>query len=472
MRDLAAASGRPRWRLLRNAPKVEQAYLLAARSRHFFFLDSSLCDGEMGRFSFVGWAPRLVVSCRGREAVVTSERGEIRSRRSNPFSLLRRVVSANAVAPEEAPFPFRGGLVGFLGYDLCHFLEKLPGRAVRDVDLPDMYFGLYDRFLAFDHIEGRAYAVGCGLGREGAASMGEAERFAAAARMVEVPVGVSPRVGGVRSGFTKSSYVGAVERAREYIFAGDIFEVNLSQRFQTRMLSSDVELYLKLRRINPAPFACHIGLDGRSVLSSSPELFLRVRGDHVVTRPIKGTRPRGEGKEEDGRIRGELLRSVKDTAELNMIMDLERNDLGKVCSYGTVRVDEHKKVETYETVHHLVGTVSGRLHPKRDLVDLLKGTFPGGSITGAPKIRAMEIIDELEPTARSVYTGSIGYIGMDGQADLNIVIRTFLRCGADLYFQVGGAVVADSVAEMEYCETLDKAKALFSAMGADVNEWR
>jgi len=469
---LSTGCGRPRWQSLRDGPEPEQAYLLAARSPHFFFLDSSLADETMGRFSFVGWKPKLILSCRGRESVVRAGGAEIRSRRSNPFAQLRRLMSPNAAVREQTPFPFCGGFVGFMGYDLRHFLERLPSKAARDIDLPDLYFAFYDRFIAFDHFEGRAYAVSCGVEREGKRGVEEGERFAAEARRMNVPSALRVRAGGIRCGFTRRSYVEAVERAREYIFAGDIFEVNLSQRFQAKLKSSDVELYLKLRRVNPAPFACHIGLDGRSVLSSSPELFLRVRGDRAVTRPIKGTRPRGKTEAEDKRMREELFDSAKDTAELNMIMDLERNDLGKVCSYGSVRVDEHKRVETYRAVHHLVGTVSGRLHPGKDIIDLVKATFPGGSITGAPKIRAMEIIDELEPTARSAYTGSIGYMGADGRSDLNIAIRTFLRCGDDLYFQVGGAVVADSVPEMEYRETLDKARALFSAIGGDVDEWR
>jgi len=472
VRELSAVSGRPIWRRLRNAPKPEQAYLLAARSPHFFFLDSSLRDEVMGRFSFVGWSPKLFLSCFGRDVTVRTKRGGTRSFRSNPFSLLRRVIASNAVAVEERPFPFCGGLVGFMGYDLCHFLERLPVTVARDIRLPDLYFAFYDRLLAFDHLRGEVYAASCGAGREGSGGLEEAAAFAAEARLVDVPEAVSPRAGGIRCGFTKLSYVRAVERAKEYIFAGDIFEVNLSQRFQTKILCGDVELYLKLRRINPAPFACHIGLGDRSMLGSSPELFLRVRGDHVVTRPIKGTRPRGKTDADERRIRNELLHSAKDTAELNMIVDLERNDLGKVCSYGSVRVDEHKTVETYETVHHLVGTVSGRLHPERDFVDLVKATFPGGSITGAPKVRAMEIIDELEPTARGAYTGCAGYIGVDGRSDMDLTIRTFVRGGDDLCFQVGGAVVADSDPEGEYEETLDKAKALFSAIGADVEEWR
>jgi len=457
---------------IHDAPAVEQAYLLASQSPHFFFLDSSLADGVLGRFSFVGWEPKLILSCYGKNVLIETSGGERRRGGSNPFSVLRRFLPPLLATPEELPFPFAGGFVGYFGYDLCHFLERLPRTVERDIPLPDLYLAFYDRLLAFDHVDEKVYAVTCAAGRETKEALKEAVGFATRAASVVPTQKVSPRTEGIRCGFSRSSYVAAVERAREYIFAGDIFEVNLSQRFQTKLRSDDVSLYLKLRTINPAPFACHIGFDGQAVLSSSPELFLRVTGNRVETRPIKGTRPRAGSLEEDLRLRQELLHSEKDSAELNMIIDLERNDLGKVCSYGTVRVKQHKVVETYPTVHHLVGTVVGELHPGKDLVDLLKATFPGGSITGAPKIRSMEIIDELEPTARSVYTGSVGYLGTGGRSELNISIRTFLRSGDDLYFQVGGAVVADSDPESEYEETLDKAKALFAAIGADVDDWR
>ncbi|MFH0767972.1 MAG: anthranilate synthase component I family protein, partial [Chloroflexota bacterium] len=243
-----------------------------------------------------------------------------------------------------------------------------------------------------------------------------------------------------------------------------IFEVNLSQRFETELTISPYELYRGLRRINPAPFACYLGFDEVKVVSASPERFLRTRGDWVETRPIKGTRPRGATPEEDKALAKELLNSIKDRAENIMIVDLERNDLGRVCRYGTVRVTELTILETYPTVFHLTSTVEGRLREGKNCIDLLRATFPGGSITGAPKVRAIEIIDELEPTIRSIYTGSIGYLGFNGDIDLNIVIRTFLVKGNKAYFQVGGAVVYDSKTEDEYQETLDKAKALIASL--------
>jgi para-aminobenzoate synthetase component 1 len=269
-----------------------------------------------------------------------------------------------------------------------------------------------------------------------------------------------------RSNFTRDEYLCAVRRAKDYIAAGDIFQVNLSQRFESATDATPLDLYAALRAANPAPFAAYLPVDGGAILSSSPERFLRVAGRHVETRPIKGTRPRRAGDDAfNERMRRELLASAKDRAELTMIVDLERNDLGRVCSYGSVRVTEPIVLEEYPTVFHLVTTVEGDLHEGRGLVDLLKAAFPGGSITGAPKIRAMEIIDELEPTRRSVYTGAIGYIGLDGSADLNIAIRTILLAQGRALLQVGGGIVADSDPEAEYQETLDKARALVQALG-------
>jgi para-aminobenzoate synthetase component 1 len=268
----------------------------------------------------------------------------------------------------------------------------------------------------------------------------------------------------LKGGFTHQEYVDAVEKARQYIIAGDIFEVNISQRFEAELSITPYELYKRLRQINPAPFACYLGFDEVTVVSASPERFIRTRGDWIETRPVKGTRPRGKTPEEDEALANELLSSAKDRAENIMIVDLERNDLGRVCSYGSVKVTELTILEVFPTVFHLTSTVEGRLREGKNCIDLLKATFPGGSITGAPKVRAMEIIDELEPTKRSIYTGNIGYLSFNGDIDLNIAIRTFLVKGSKAYFQVGGAVVYDSNPEAEYQETLDKGKALVAAL--------
>jgi len=375
------------------------------------------------------------------------------------------------------PVPFIGGAVGYLSYDLCHFIERLPDTAVDDLQLPECYFGFYDLVLVFDNLEDKAYIISTGF-----PELREPERKERAKnRLKEVKeklahlsvsgtdalfTSVSSSAGQValKGGFTHQEYVDAVEKARQYIIAGDIFEVNISQRFETELTITPYELYCRLRQINPAPFACYLGFDDVTVVSASPERFIRTRGDWVETRPVKGTRKRGRTPEEDEVLAGELLNSVKDRAENMMIVDLERNDLGRVCRYGSVKVTELAILEAFPTVFHLTSTVEGRLRKDKNCIDLLKATFPGGSITGAPKVRAMEIIDELEPTRRSVYTGCIGYLGFNGDIDLNITIRTFLIKGNKAYFQVGGAVVYDSDPEDEYQETLHKGRALIDAL--------
>ena len=274
-----------------------------------------------------------------------------------------------------------------------------------------------------------------------------------------------PDVPGLRSNFTREGYLDAVARVIEYVYAGDIFQANLSQRLEAPLAGTPFELYRRLRQRNPAPFAAYLAFGDVVVVSSSPERFLCVdAGRRVETRPIKGTRPRGVGPEHDAALALALAESDKDRAENVMIVDLLRNDLSRVCQPGTVRVPELFALEHYQTVHHLVSTVVGELAPELDALDLLRAAFPGGSITGAPKVRAMQIIAELEPTQRGVYCGSIGYLSATGALDSSIVIRTYLVVGRDVYFQVGGGIVADSDPEQEYRETLDKARGLIAAL--------
>jgi para-aminobenzoate synthetase component 1 len=272
----------------------------------------------------------------------------------------------------------------------------------------------------------------------------------------------------LRSSFTHNGYLAAVARVREYIFAGDIFQANLSQRFDAPLHEPSWALYRRLRTHNAAPFAAYLDFPETVVLSASPERFLRVEaGGHVETRPIKGTRPRGVGPEHDAALGLALTESAKDRAENLMIVDLMRNDLSRVCAPGTVRAPELFALELYATVHHLVSTVVGDLAPGRDAADLLRAAFPGGSITGAPKVRAMEIIAELEPSERGVYCGAIGYWSVSGPLDSNIAIRTGVAIDGRMYFSAGGGIVADSDPEQEYRETLDKARGMIDALGAD-----
>jgi len=455
------------WRELSDPPPMEEIFHLLAATPYACFLDSSLVMERLGKYSFIGYRPFLVLSTRGHLCRWKARGGASWTTDENPFRALRRALNAFRLeggeenAPADLP-PFTGGGMGYLAYELGRYIERLPGKAVDDLGLPELCFAFYDRLLAHDHGTGKTWFLA--LHPVDPEEVLEAEK-----RLMETdPPQYRPPAGGgaVRftSNFTREEYLEAVRRVKEYIYAGDIYQANLSQRFHAPLTVHPWILYRRLRRLNAAPFAAYFNAVEGQVCSSSPERFLKGEGRRVETRPIKGTRPRSDDPREDRRLAEELLASAKDRAELSMIVDLERNDLGRVCSYGTVKVEEHAVIEHYATVHHLVSTVVGELHPGKDMVDLLRASFPGGSITGAPKIRSMEIIDELEPTARSVYTGSIGYLGFNGNFDLNIAIRTIIVKGNTAYFQVGGGIVADSVPEEEYQETLDKGKAIFASL--------
>lgn len=453
-----------------------EAFELFHQRPFSFFLDSGMDPENLGRYSFIGSDPFLVLKSRGNEiAFLDPKEGE--SKRGNPFEALDELLKEYTIEPCPSPTPFVGGVAGYFSYDLCHFIERLPSTAVDDLQLPECYLAFYDLVLTFDHLEGKTYIASSGFPEQE-----EEKRLKRAAeRLQEVkerlltrpsPPTKEPipsrnnRALGItlRSNFSRQEYLKAVEAAREHIAAGDIFQVNLSQRFEAGLPIPPYELYRHLRHINPAPFAAYLNFDEVTVLSASPERFLKLRGDLVETRPMKGTRPRGNSASEDEALARELQNSIKDKAENVMIVDLERNDLGKVCRFGTVQVRELWTLEKYATVFQLTSTVEGRLRQGENRIDLLKACFPGGSITGAPKVRAMEIIDELEPTKRSIYTGSIGYLSFSGEMDLNIVIRTILVKNEKAYLQVGGGIVYDSAPEAEYQETLDKAKALFQAL--------
>jgi len=451
------------------------------RNRRFsFFLDSGMDPHKLGRYSFIGSDPFLVLSSYGSEVMLT-QGTEKRRLNGNPFDVLGHFLRLYRLDSCSSPVPFVGGAVGYFSYDLCHFIERLPTTAVDDLKLPECCFGFYDLVLAFDNLHAKAYVISTGF-----PELSEDKRMEKARdrlnEMKATLAKISPSASEVpftflaipmeqvnlKEGFTRQEYMDVVEKCRQYIIAGDIFEANLSQRFEAELAIIPYELYRRLRHINPAPFACYLGFDDVTVVSASPERFLRLQGDRVETRPIKGTRPRGKTPEEDEARAKELLTSPKDRAENIMIVDLERNDLGRVCRYGTIKVTELAILEVFPTVFHLTSTVVGKLKEGKNCIDLLKATFPGGSITGAPKVRAMEIIDELEPTRRSIYTGSIGYLSFNGDLDLNIAIRTFVVKGGKAYFQVGGAVVYDSDPEAEYQETLDKARALIDALNVTV----
>ncbi|MBN1289458.1 MAG: aminodeoxychorismate synthase component I [Actinobacteria bacterium] len=457
---------------LDNSPDMPELFGTLAEFPNSCFLDSSLRMEKYGKHSFIGFDPYLVLKTRDRKACFQYRDGTVRIEDMNPFQALRtafreRFIPRNRSLP--ALPPFIGGGIGYLSYELGRYIENLPADTCDDLNLPELAFCFFDKVISADLETGNKWLIvsspqgeDASLLVKNALSMIEPGN----SRKLETPPrNIKPGSSfEFSSGFTKRSYMEAVDRVKDYIFAGDIFQANLSQRFSAPLDEPAWDLYKRLRVLNAAPFSAFLNLGDFTIASSSPERFLRVADREVETRPIKGTRKRSGDPAEDELLKKELRTSEKDLAELSMIVDLERNDLGKVCEYGSVTVDEHAVLESYATVHHLVSTVTGKLHEGKDIVDLLRATFPGGSITGAPKIRSMEIIDQLEPNVRSIYTGSIGYLGYNGQHDTNIAIRTMIIRNGRAYFQVGGGIVADSDPEAEYDETLHKGRAIFQSL--------
>ena len=428
-----------------------------------FFLDSGRDHNGMGRYSYIGCNPFLIFKSKNNKIKI-SEDGHTKEYFGDPFLMLKDLI--NKYHQEyESKLPFIGGAVGFFSYDLCHHIEVLPRKACDDVDIPDCHMGFYDGIIVVDHLCEECYIAAIGIKEKEQKIIDSIYERIKTNEVFSIPF--SNKINEdleFTSNFTKDEYMHALDRIHKYIEEGDIYQTNLTQRIKCQLQMNPIELYHHLRIINPAPFASYIDFGEGQIVSSSPERFIKVKGKKIETRPIKGTMPRGKTKDEDDFNRNQLINSGKDKAELLMIVDLERNDLGKISKPGTVKVPELYKLEEYETVFHLVSTVTGELKDHIDPIDCIKATFPGGSITGAPKIRAMEIIDELEPTQRNIYTGSIGYIGLNYDMDLNIVIRTILCKDNSAYFGVGGGIVWDSENQLEYEETFHKGKALMDAL--------
>jgi para-aminobenzoate synthetase component 1 len=430
------------------------------------FLDSATLREKCGRYSFIAIDPFMIVTCKNGIFTVN---GEIL--RGNPFTLLASLLSNFSCLSHEGLPPFQGGVAGYFSYDLYQYLENIPLHAIDDMNFPDMMLGFYDVVLAFDHLEKQAWVFSNGYPcKESRARQYRAEQRLAwiCSEMNNINSFVSANLTSIyaKADVTEHGYKASIAKVIDYILAGDIFEANISQRFKACLPNhfSKFSLYRQLRAVNPAPFAAYLIFNDIVLASASPERFLKLTQEGVETRPIKGTRPRGKSPVEDQCFAHELLHSAKDHAENVMIVDLLRNDLSKVCENHSVHVSQLCGLESYATVHHLVSVVTGKLKEEFKALDLLKACFPGGSITGAPKIRAMEIIAELEPTARGPYCGSIGYIGFDGVMDTSIVIRTFCIKANVLTFQSGGAIVADSDPDLEYEETLTKASALHKVL--------
>jgi para-aminobenzoate synthetase component I len=470
---------------------------------HVLFLDSALRHPNLGRYSYITADPIDWIRVSVSDGVVSHEDGPQGgpqgsdhspstapplTRNSDPFRLLQEKLAKFGQTRRSDLPPFQGGAAGLLGYGLSSCLEKLPQPKRDEFRVPDLAVGIYDWLIAIDHFKEEAWIISTGYPEQ--ALDRRRRRAGKRVRQVQDWLEQGTGNGGVESrgwvrkactdlpthhsslhhpakassNFSRKTYLETVDRAIEYIRAGDCFQINLAQRLLYPAQMAPLELYRRLRERNPATFAGYFDLGDFVIASSSPERFLQVIDGEVEARPIKGTRSRGTTAEEEQASAEQLLSSPKDRAENIMIVDLLRNDLGRVCRYGSVRVPAVCELETYGFVHHLVSQVRGHLRQGIGPIDLLKASFPGGSVTGAPKIRAMEIIAELEPDARGPYCGCLGYIGFDGAMDTNILIRTFTYGSGWLQFPVGGGIVADSIPEREYDETWLKAEGMLRAL--------
>jgi len=417
-------------------------------------------------------------------AAEPSEVFEFWAGQKEPFVKLQRVLDKYRLEDtHQGELPegfFPCGWIGYFGYELNGYISRLPQTAVRDIDIPLIGLCFYDRAICYDHAEKIWWLVALEIGGDGESvedKLSSVENLLRQAEVIYVslPAGSglqkeAPDVSRFSCNMPREYYYEALERTRRYIYEGDVYQINFSQRFECSYNGSAIDLYHWQNRYNPSPYAAFIGGDDFAIVSASPEMFITVRDGFISTKPIKGTRERITGVPGAEQINeanfAALVQSEKERAELNMIIDLERNDIARICRPGTRSVIQPRTIEAYPTVFHAVATVRGELRADVGFCDILKGVFPGGSITGAPKIRSMEIIDELEPTQRSVYTGSIGFIGLDGGVCLNIAIRTIIIASGRAYAQTGGGIVADSQPEAEWDETITKARALLAGINS------
>lgn len=500
--ETADPSGRPAHRACRvtRLPELPDLFEIArsfGASSHVVLLESNerrtgaRAVVPRGRWSLLAVDPFLVFRSKRGECFAGPPGSEQRLAGA-PLEELRTLLARYRlppegleVAPDLAELPFLGGAMGYLGYELLYELEQIPDLGKDDLPVPDCYLMFFESVIVFDVFEQRSFAISNGFGPTASAAATRADGLLqdlvarlrphvetppvpsrgptvpARKRLTEealVARGIVPVIG-------RTAYLALVEEAKARIRSGDIFEICTCNRFDLTFTGSALELYGALRRVSLAPHGAYLRLPEVEVLSSSPERFLRFGRDRwAETRPIKGTRPRGASPAEDEALKAELLASVKDRAENIMIVDLARNDLGRVCEFGSVTVPELQVIESFAFTHQMVSTVRGRLLPEHDALDLIAAAFPGGSMTGAPKVEAMKIIDRLEPVKRGIFSGSIGYLGFDGSFDLSIVIRTFIKKGDSMSFHVGGAITSDSDPADEHQETLDKAAGLVAAL--------
>ena len=444
-----------------------------------FLLESAEAAERFGRYSFLGFDPKRTLSYRDELYTVVDADGVREVPVPDPFRGLAGIVGRKSVAPLPNLPAFVGGAVGYFSYDAVRYLERLPDAPPEDLHVPEAYFAVTDTLVVFDHLRHKVLVVS--LIDAARLRDVEGEGFAAAYRRATDDIRrVAERLSApltrralsagsgsfeISSNFTRASYEEVVERAKEYIRAGDAFQIVPSQRFQAQIGDLDpLLLYRGLRTVNPSPYMTYLKLGDLFLVGASPEPLVRVEGRRVMTRPIAGTRPRGTTPEEDGALAEELLADEKERAEHVMLVDLGRNDLGRVSEIGSVELSSFMEIERYSHVMHIVSTVEGALREDLTALDALAAAFPAGTVSGAPKVRAMEIIDELEPTRRGPYAGATGYYGVDGRLDTCITLRTALLKEGMAYFQAGGGVVADSVPSLEYEETRNKARAMEQAL--------
>lgn len=433
-------------------------YNLFENNINTIFLDSSKEDRLLSRYSFIGLNPYKKFTSKGRTVLIDNEKYE----GVDPFEKLEELLEKYKIE-FKSDIPFISGTIGYFSYDIGRILEVLPVDSVEDFSIPDSIFIFFDNLIIFDVLNKKTYITALGQLQDSEKSITGIEKCLGNYKEVsEIKVEASNNA--FYSNFDKLEYEEAITKLRNYIRSGDVYIANMTRRIWCNNTENSFEIYEKLRAINKAPFSAYMNFEEFQIISSSPERFLSITDGLVQTRPIKGTRPRGKNTEEDIANKNELINSEKDKSELLMIVDLERNDLSKVCKPNSVKVTELFKLEEYETVFHLVATIEGVLREGVSAVKCIKECFPGGSITGAPKIRAMEVIEELEKLKRNIYTGSIGYFDLRGNSDFNIVIRTIVKKDDKAYFGVGGGITWESIEEAEWFETIDKGKALMGVL--------
>jgi len=449
------------------------AFMKLGDSPYSFLLESAESGGGIGRYSFLGANPSLIFKSRGTEAEITEQGRTRKIQTENPLMFLKGLLKNYRPVADETLPPFSGGAVGYISYDSVRFFEDLPEENLDELNLPDFYFMITDTIIIFDRLMNKLkIVVNAHVGGDPEHAYQEAvsrietmmgQLMSASSGTYFQPPPIRKR-GELTSNLTPKQFEKAVLAAQEYIWAGDILQVVLSQRFQTGVECPPLDIYRALRTINPSPYMFFLRFDDLHLIGSSPEIMVQVVDDEVRVRPIAGTRPRGISRGEDKRMEEELLADPKEIAEHVMLVDLGRNDVGRVSLPGSVRVSEMMKIEKYSHVMHIVSDVRGKLDPGQDAYTAVAATFPAGTVSGAPKIRAMEIIEELEPVRRGPYAGAVGYFSFDGNLDSCITIRTIIVKDRTAFIQAGAGIVADSIPEKEHQECLNKAQALFRAV--------